>query len=133
MSDEIVHKKTVHAGVHTPKERKEYRKKWMAKKREKERLKKEQNDDRKGGMDATEAPVEQLTDESVVLLHLSGTDKKFEEQNPGYWIYGSEVKSRKCWQCGKSYETQLELNKFCSPKCKTEFLKTFQTMGRAKE
>ncbi len=53
---------------------------------------------------------------------LTTTDAKFEEKSPGYWIYGNEVKERKCWQCGKHYETRLELNKFCGPECKEKWL-----------
>ncbi len=64
---------------------------------------------------------------------LTTTDRKFEDTNPGYFIYLKEVKKRKCRKCDKGFETRLELNQFCGPKCKTEFLKQFQTFGRANE
>ncbi len=66
-------------------------------------------------------------------LPMTATDEKFEAQQPQYFIYLKDVKKRKCRKCDKGFETRLELNQFCSPKCKTEFLKQFQTFGRAHE
>ncbi len=54
---------------------------------------------------------------------VTATDALFEEKKPGYFIFEEgEPWERNCWTCGKKYETRLELNKFCSPKCKEGFL-----------
>ncbi len=121
----------VHNPVH---DRKEYRKKWMQEKRAKERLQKESEEDRVGEVSLASVEKESVvqtvsggsdvvtSDTEEVAIDRTETDAKFEEVNPGYWIYGKEVKERKCWQCGKGYETRLELNKFCGPKCKEKWL-----------
>lgn len=66
-------------------------------------------------------------------MELTVTDAKFEESMPNYYIYGKEVKKRDCAECGKGFTTRMELNRFCSPKCKKEKLSTFHTIGRAHE
>ncbi len=116
----------VHKGVH---DRKEYRKKWMQEKRAKERLQKESEEDRIGEVSLACVEKEAVSEAEMLRTEMASqeiefteTDVKFEEKSPGYWIYGKEVKERKCWQCGKPYETRLELNKFCSPKCKEKWL-----------
>ncbi len=122
MSDESVHSDAVHAAfVHNEEKRKEYRREWMKKKREEEKAHKEQDEDRKGGVDASEAPVEVVIPERATM-RLTKTDEKFEDQRPGYWIYGIEVIKRECWKCGDKFETRLEMNKFCSPQCKEKWL-----------
>lgn len=55
---------------------------------------------------------------------LSRTDQKFDEDRPGWYIFGKEVKDGNCWTCGKPFKTQLEMNRFCSTKCKNEYLAT---------
>jgi hypothetical protein len=127
MNEETVHNDAVHAEetepVHrTDEERKEYRRKWMQKKREEERLEREATKIHSGGLDASEMPVVEVSTPAVVPIPMTRTDAKFEEKSPGYWIYGSEVKERECWQCSEKFETRLELNKFCGPKCKEEWL-----------
>ncbi len=103
----------------------------MAKKREEERLKKEQKEDRSGGVDASEAPVECATEQFMTPSPMTKTDALFEARNPGYWIYQEEVIERDCWKCGTKFETRLEMNKFCGPKCKEEWLS--MTFGRLKK
>jgi len=131
MNEEIVHETSVHNPVHgeetepvhrTEEDRKEYRRKWMQKKREEERVKRESVELQHGAINASELPVEPVTVTVGTPLPLTKTDAKFEAKSPGYWIYGSEVKERECWQCGEPYETRLELNKFCGPKCKEKWL-----------
>ncbi len=138
MKDESVNMDAVHAAVvHNEETRKEYRREWMKKKRAEEKLKKELESDQSG-----EVSLASVEKESVVETALGGsdvvtsepdaymirgeihtpTDAEFERKSPGYWIYGNEVKERKCWQCGKGYKTRLELNKFCGPKCKEKWL-----------
>ncbi len=114
--------------------RKEYMRELMRKKRAAEKVKRESVEDRCGEVGISgvekEAVVEAIlggsdvvtSDTETVVTDRTPTDKLFEDLTPGYWIYGKEVKERKCWQCGKSYETRLELNKFCGPKCKEKWL-----------
>ncbi len=104
-----------------------YQREYMRKKREVEKLKDEQREDREGGVDASESPVEAVPLPTVVMTR---TDRKFEEQRPKYWIYGKEVIERECWKCGEGFKTRLEMNKFCGPKCKEEWLT--QTFGKLK-
>ncbi len=117
-----------------------YQREYMANKRAAEKLAKALAEDRVG-----EVSLASVEKESVVQTNLGDsdvvtpdpmeepirasrdfnpteTDKLFEIKSPGYWIYGNEVKERKCWQCGKPYGTRLELNKFCGPKCKEKWL-----------
>lgn len=75
--------------------------------------------DRAGRLDASEAPVEVV---ETWFDGLTDTDQEFELTRPGYWIYGKEIKKRECWKCGEEYETRLEMNKFCNPRCKEEWL-----------
>jgi len=128
MNEEIVHETSVHNPVHgeetepvhrTEEDRKEYRRKWMQKKREEERVRKESVELREGAVNVSESPVEPVPLPSVPMTR---TDRKFEDKSPGYWIYGEEVKERECWKCGTPFKTRLEMNKFCGPKCKEEWL-----------
>ncbi len=131
----------VHAAVvHNEETRKEYRRKWMQEKRAAEKLKKQLSEDQSGGVSLASVEKESVvktqggdndgvTSEPELVklamspaMPLTETDAKFEEKSPGYWIYVKDVKERKCWQCGKPYETRLELNKFCGPKCKEKWL-----------
>ena len=57
-------------------------------------------------------------------------DADFEVDRPGYYIFGSEVKERECWMCGEGFKTRMELNKFCGPKCKDEWLE--EAFGKLK-
>jgi len=56
------------------------------------------------------------------LDKLSDTDALFDADRPGWYIFDSDSKKRECWKCGAGFETRLGMNKFCSPKCKNEFL-----------
>jgi protein-arginine kinase activator protein McsA len=56
-------------------------------------------------------------------VDLSVTDQAFDAAKPGYFIFREKSEERKCWNCSDTFETKLELNKFCSPKCKEEFLR----------
>jgi protein-arginine kinase activator protein McsA len=68
--------------------------------------------------------------ESIVTQELSVTDKLFDADRPGWYIFGAETKERGCWKCGDTYETRLEMNKFCSPACKNLYLKEAFEMGK---
>ncbi len=71
-----------------------------------------------------------VTSEQKPVIEYTVTDHKFEESNPGYFIYMKEVKKRECAECGKGFTTRLELNRFCGPGCKKKFLDThFSTSG----
>lgn len=63
---------------------------------------------------------------------LTRVDKLFDAYRPNWYIFGKEVRKVECWECKKSYTTTLEMNRFCSPKCKNTFLDaTFgKRMGR---
>ncbi len=132
MSEETANESAANSEKANTANRKEYMRELMRKKRAEERLKREQEKDQSG-----EVSLASVEKESVVqtesrdsdgvtpeehMRSLTDTDKRFEATTPGYWIYGNEVKERKCWQCGKGYETRLELNKFCGPECKEKWL-----------
>ncbi len=114
--------------------RKAYMRELMRKKRAAKKLEQQSEEDRSGEVSLAsmekESVVETVfgdsdvvtSDTETVVIDRTPTDKLFEYENPGYWIYGNEVKERKCWQCGKPYGTRLELNKFCGPKCKEKWL-----------
>lgn len=53
---------------------------------------------------------------------LTRVDRLFDAYRPGWYIFGKEVRNVECWKCGKGYTTTLEMNRFCSPKCKDGFL-----------
>jgi hypothetical protein len=59
---------------------------------------------------------------------MTKTDETFEADKPGYWIYDEEVYVEKCLQCGKEFETQLELNRFCTREHQKEWLKQATTI-----
>ena len=114
-----------------------YQKEYMRKKRAEAKLRKELSKDQSGEVSLAsvekETVVQTVTGDSDVVTsdtvetqlgegQWTPTDAKFEEALPGYYIYGSEVKEKKCWQCGKGFETRLALNKFCGPKCKEKWL-----------
>ncbi len=72
------------------------------------------------------APEPEVEKPDIQITH---TDRLFEISRPGYWIYDKEVKKRECIECGRVFTTRLELNKFCSPKCKKARLANFTTVG----
>ena len=102
--------------------RKEYMRELMRRKRAQEKIAREIAEARSGGLDSTyaEVPSEPLPEE--VVVNLTRTDRKFENDRPGYYIFGVEVNERECWKCGEGFKTRMELNKFCSVKCKNEWL-----------
>ncbi len=119
----------------------EYQKEYMRKKRAAEKLKKELVEDQSGGVNLASVEKEAVVEAGVLriemgsqenpeivklamspAMELTATDREFEEMAPNYFIYGKEIKDRKCWQCGKVFTTRLELNKFCGPKCKEKWL-----------
>ncbi len=79
-----------------------------------------------------EAVLDAATDETGVVTPepeavvekrpMTRTDRLFETRLPNYYVYGSEKKERACWKCGEAFTTRMELNKFCSPKCKDGYL-----------
>ncbi len=71
-----------------------------------------------------------VTPEPRPEVHRTRTDRLFEIRLPGYYIYGSEKKERACWKCGEAFTTRMELNKFCSPRCKDGYLD--EAVGRLK-
>ncbi len=67
-----------------------------------------------------------------VTAGVTPTDAEFEEDKPGYYIFEEgEPWGRKCWKCGEEFETRLEMNKFCSPGCKDEWLSGLGSDGRS--
>ena len=61
-------------------------------------------------------------------VNRTATDALFDAAKPGYYIFDAPLKDRHCWACGKPYATRLDLNKFCSPTCKRQYLaKAFST------
>ncbi len=72
--------------------------------------------------DATEEETGVVTPGPRSEVHRTRTDRLFENRLPSYYIYGSEKKERVCWRCGDPFTTRMELNKFCSPKCKDGYL-----------
>lgn len=119
---EAVHLGDVHNAVSDEEKRKEYRRQWMARKRAAEKARAEHQDDREGRVDASEVGVDAVPLPGPIAVNLTRTDRKFENHRPGYWIYGKEMKERECWKCGDKFQTRLEMNKFCSPKCKENWL-----------
>jgi hypothetical protein len=103
-------------------DKKAYQRELMRKKRAAEKARRESENYRSGAVSGVGVVVEQSAEENVTAVNLTRTDAKFEADRPRYYIFGKEVKERDCWMCGKKYETRLELNKFCSPKCKNEWL-----------
>jgi hypothetical protein len=112
-----------------------YQRDYMARKRAEEKLKRQSEEDRVGEVSLASVEKESVVQTDVSRIEMESqeeevkrdfihtpTDAQYEALSPGYWIYGEEVKERKCWQCGKHYETRLELNKFCGPKCKEKWL-----------
>ena len=45
----------------------------------------------------------------------SDTDKLFEDLRPGYYVYDDAMYKKNCVLCGKDFETQMQLLRFCSP------------------
>ena len=90
----------------------------MTNKERQKRYRERQKALRAGGI-VTESVTEGITASPSV----TDTDVMFEKAKPGYYIFEyGEPWERKCWKCGTAYSTRLELNKFCSPTCKDEFL-----------
>ncbi len=141
MDEETVHKSPVHKDVH---DRKEYRKKWMQEKRAAEKLKKELGEDQSGKVSLASLEKESVVEtvlgdndgvtrgarEVVQDIPLTSTDRKFEALYPGYYIYVKDVKKRECFECGRKFETRLELLKFCSPQHQAEYVKKLATLGK---
>lgn len=59
---------------------------------------------------------------TITANKMSKTDRLFDADRPGWYIFDGVEKERECWKCGKEYRTRLSMNKFCSPGCKNEFL-----------
>ena len=71
----------------------------------------------------TESVTKQAGNAPIVTQSgMTRTDALFEARKPGYYIFEA-LRSRKCWQCGDNFDTRLDLNKFCSPDCKDNYLK----------
>ncbi len=99
-----------------------YQRELMRKKRAAEKARVEHREDREGRVDPSGVEVDVVALPEPIAVNLTRTDRKFENHRPGYWIYGKEVKERECWKCGDKFETRLEMNKFCGPKCKEQWL-----------
>ena len=103
-------------------DKKAYQRELMRKKRAAEKAKRERQEIREGGVDASDAVLEVQPLPEAVQVNLTRTDRKFENDRPGYYIFGKETNERACWKCGEGFKTRMELNKFCGPKCKNEWL-----------
>jgi hypothetical protein len=55
-------------------------------------------------------------------MNLTHTDESFEKTHPGYYIFDRELYKGHCRQCGRRYESHLELNQFCCRPCQNKFL-----------
>lgn len=53
---------------------------------------------------------------------LSKSDQLKDQDRPGWYIFGDVEREKNCWKCGKKFTTRLEMGRFCSPKCRNEFL-----------
>jgi hypothetical protein len=94
-------------------ERTEYMRDYMRKKRAA----------RRGDVNTGDVNTESVSREVNSEVNMTETDAKFEEAKPGYYIFERKVPwDRVCWGCGERYATRLELNKFCSPQCKRQYL-----------
>ena len=107
-----------------------YQRELMRKKRAAEKALRESGEVRGGAVDASDAVVEVQPLPEAVVANLTRTDRKFERDRPGYYIFGEEVKEKRCWRCGEEFKTRMELNKFCGPKCKDEWLE--EAFGKLK-
>src|SRR5712671_6522430 len=87
--------------------------------------------DRQKALRSGAVGVESVTPTVTVLVdNMTITDKLFDLDNPGYYIFEKKKPWwRKCWMCGKEYETRLELNKFCTPTCKDQYLASAVSEG----
>ncbi len=131
---EAVHWDDVHNAIGDEEKRKEYRRQWMARKRAEEKLNKELREDRAGEVSLASVEKEAVLDsatkdetgvvgsEPAVEVPRTRSDVKFERDRPGYYIFQKDVIERACWKCGDKFETRLEMNKFCGPKCKEGWL-----------
>lgn len=86
--------------------------------------------------DATEEETRGVTPVGVVTgkeeePRRTATDALFEIDRPGYYIFDQDVREGRCWRCSKPFKTQMELNKFCSPKCKDGYLD--EAFGKMRE
>ena len=99
-----------------------YQRELMRKKRAAEKALRESEEARGGAVDASDVALDIRPLWEAVVVNLTRTDRKFENDRPGYYIFGAEVKERRCWRCGEEFKTRMELNKFCGPKCKDEWL-----------
>ncbi len=66
--------------------------------------------------------AEKVAASEAARCNLGGTDKAFDEDKPGYYIFGEKEYERECWKRGGKFKTRLDMNKFCSPGCKDAFL-----------
>ena len=126
MDEETANSEVANIGANTEKEtpanRKEYMRELMRKKRAAEKALRDSEDARGGAIDASDATLDVRPFPEAVQVTLTRTDRKFETDRPGYYIFGVEVNERECWKCGEGFKTRMELNKFCGPKCKDEWL-----------
>src|SRR5215471_10528044 len=73
----------------------------------------------KASHDVTVTPESVTGGVTVVMgVTLTESDKLFEVDRPGWYIFGKRVWERICWKCGKDFCTHLELGRFCCPLCK---------------
>lgn len=61
---------------------------------------------------------------------LSKTDQLMIEDHLGGDFVLGKSHDRQCLNCNKEYSTRLELNKFCSPKCRSKYIRNLVTMSR---
>ncbi len=73
---------------------------------------------------ATSEETGGVTPEAGVVVErpMTRTDRAFENDRPNYYIFKQDAVERACWACGVAFKTRMELNKFCSPKCKNSWL-----------
>jgi len=122
MDDETANSEVANTVKETPANRKEYMRELMRKKRAAEKALRDSEDTRGGAIDASDATLDVQPLPEAVQVTLTRTDRKFENDRPGYYIFGKEENERECWKCGEGFKTRMELNKFCGPKCKDEWL-----------
>lgn len=53
---------------------------------------------------------------------MTETDKAFDKEKPGYYLFSETEFERNCLSCNKKFKTTLERNRFCKPSCKREAL-----------
>ena len=111
-------------------QRKEYRRNWMREHR-REQAEREQSREQPCEQRSTASSVDNVlstTNQTSLETLRTPTDALFEADQPGYYIYQTEERTGHCRQCGKHFTTRLELNRFCSPSCKREFVNSLSTL-----